>query len=236
MAQDGEHPGPVRILVVEDEEKVAAFLAEGLREQALAVDIARDGEEGVYRALNTPYDVVLLDVMLPKRDGFSVLRALRKAGCPTRVMMLTARDAVGDRVHGLNEGADDYLSKPFDFDELLARVGALLRRPITPVAEELRCADLVLNRRTRQATRAARAVELSAKQFAVLEYLMLRKNEIVGRSELAEHAWDEDLDPLSNVIDVTVHHLRARVDKGHAVRLLHTVRGMGYTLREGTGA
>ncbi|MCC6232123.1 MAG: response regulator transcription factor [Verrucomicrobiales bacterium] len=225
----------MRILVVEDEEKVAGFLAEGLREQAFAVDLATDGEEGIYRALNTAYDLILLDVMLPKRDGFSVLRALRQAGQTTRVMMLTARDAVADRVHGLNEGADDYLPKPFDFDELLARIAALLRRPPTAVAEELWCADLRLNRRTREVVRGDLPIEVSAKQFAVLEYLMLRKNEVVDRSQLAEHAWDEDLDPLSNVIDVTVHHLRSRIDKGHHVRLLHTVRGVGYVLREGKG-
>lgn len=223
----------MRILVVEDEEKVAAFLAEGLREQAFAVDVACDGEEGEYRALNTAYDVILLDVMLPKRDGFAVLRALRARGCPARVLMLTARDAVADRLTGLNGGADDYLAKPFDFDELLARVAALLRRPQSLVDDELRCGDLVVHRRTRVVERAGRRIEISGKQFAVLEYLLLRKNRVVGRAELAEHAWDEDLDPMSNVIDVTVHHLRARIDKGHPTRLLHTVRGVGYLLREG---
>lgn len=225
-------PSPaVRILVVEDERKVAAFVAEGLREQAYAVDVASDGEEGIWRAVNTVYDVILLDVMLPGRDGFDVLREIRRAGCPARVLMLTARDSVGDRVAGLNEGADDYLPKPFDFDELLARIAALLRRPAVVVPTELRCGDLVLNRRTREVTRAGRSLDLSAKQFAMLEFLMLHQNEVVGRAEIAEHVWDENFDPASNVIDVTLHHLRARVDKGFRHRLIHTVRGVGYVLR-----
>lgn len=231
MAPANESPSPVRVLVVEDEPKVAGFIVEGLREQSFAVDVAADGEEGLYRAMNTAYDVILLDVMLPKRDGFAVLEALRQAGCPSRVLMLTARDAVQDRVTGLRAGADDYLPKPFDFEELLARVAALLRRPAGLLPSELRCADLVLDRRTRIVQRGGKVLELSAKQFAVLEYLLLRQNEVVRRAELAEHAWDEDFDPASNVIDVTLHHLRARLDRDFPQRLLHTVRGVGYVLR-----
>jgi two-component system copper resistance phosphate regulon response regulator CusR len=234
MRDESNHPGSVRILVVEDEHKVAGFVAEGLREQSYAVDIAVDGEEGIWRALNTSYDVILLDVMLPKQDGFAVLRKIRAAGCSARVLMLTARDATGDRILGLNEGADDYLPKPFDFDELLARIAALLRRPVAMIPAELRCANLILNRRTREVLRGGQRLDLSAKQFAMLEFLLLRQNEVVGRAEIAEHVWDEAFDPLSNVIDVTLHHLRAKVDRGHSVRLLHTVRGAGYVLREGS--
>lgn len=233
MTQEGGPPDSVRILVVEDEGKVAGFIVEGLREQAFAVDVAVDGEEGLYRALNTAYDIILLDVMLPKRDGFSVLAALRDSGCTARILMLTARDAVADRVTGLHGGADDYLAKPFDFDELLARITALLRRPATFVPDEIACADLVLNRRTRDVCRAGRRLDLSGKQFAVLEYLLLRRNEVIGRAELAEHVWNEDLDPASNVIDVTLHHLRTRLDRDFPTKLLHTVRGVGYVIRSG---
>ena len=231
MSPDGGHPELVRILVVEDESKVAGFIVEGLREQSYAVDVAIDGEEGIYRGLNTTYDVILLDVMLPKKDGFAVLAALRRAGCSARVLMLTARDAVADRVAGLHGGADDYLAKPFDFDELLARVTALLRRPSVLISDELRCADLVLHRRTRSVTRSGRGLDVSGKQFAVLEYFLLRQNEVVSRSELAEHVWDEDFDPASNVIDVTLHHLRSKLDRDFPQKLLHTVRGVGYVLR-----
>ncbi len=236
MRQESGHPLPVRILVVEDESKVAGFIVEGLREQAYAVDVAIDGEEGVYRALNTPYDVILLDVMLPKQDGFSVLATLRESGCHSRILMLTARDAISDRIAGLHGGADDYLAKPFDFDELLARVGALLRRPVTLVPDELRCADLVLNRRTRGVLRSRRPLDIVGKQFAVLEYLLLRQNEVVSRSDLAEHVWNEDFDPASNVIDVTLHHLRNKLDRDFPQRLLQTVRGVGYVIRTPTAS
>ncbi len=231
MPQDSGHPSSVRILVVEDEIKVAGFLAEGLREQSFAVDVAHDGEEGLYLAQNTAYDLILLDIMLPKRNGFAVLEALRAGGSTARVLMLTARDAVADRVTGLRGGADDYLAKPFDFDELLARVAALLRRPAGLVPTELRCGELSLNRETREVQRAGRALELSGKQFAVLEYLLLRQGQVVTRTDLAEHVWDEGFDPASNVIDVTLHHLRARLDRDFPQRLLHTVRGVGYVLR-----
>jgi len=231
MSPEGGHQELVRILVVEDESKVAGFIVEGLREQSYAVDVAIDGEEGIYRGLNTTYDLILLDVMLPKKDGFAVLAALRKAGCASRILMLTARDAVADRVAGLHGGADDYLPKPFDFDELLARITALLRRPNTLVPDELRCADLALNRRTRHVSRSGRSLEIAGKQFSMLEYFLLRQNEVISRSELAEHVWDEDFDPASNVIDVTLHHLRSKLDRDFPQKLLHTVRGVGYVLR-----
>ncbi|MGE3309453.1 MAG: response regulator [Limisphaerales bacterium] len=226
----------MRILVVEDESKVAGFIVEGLREQAYAVDVAIDGEEGAYRALNTAYDVILLDVMLPKQDGFAVLATLRKSGCQSRILMLTARDAVSDRIAGLHGGADDYLPKPFDFDELLARIHALLRRPVALVPDELRCADLLVNRRTRAVIRDGRPLDIVGKQFAVLEYLLLRQDEVVSRTDLAEHVWNEDFDPASNVIDVTLHHLRGKLDRDHPRRLLHTVRGVGYVIRAPSSA
>lgn len=221
----------MRILVVEDEAKVARFIEEGLREQAYAVDVASDGEEGLYRALNNPYDLVVLDVLLPKKDGYTVLSEIRTAGSHVLVLMLTAKGSVRDRVQGLDAGADDYLTKPFDFDEFLARVRALLRRSSADGPLILRVADLELDPRTRKVTRAGRLLSLSAKQFGVLEYLLRNVNEVVTRTKLAAHVWDENFDPFSNVIDVTVHHLREKVDREFAPALIHTVRGVGYVLK-----
>lgn len=221
----------MRILVVEDESKVARFIEEGLREQAYAVDVASDGEEGLYRALNNPYDLIVLDVLLPKKDGYSVLSEIRAAGSSVLVLMLTAKGSVRDRVQGLDAGADDYLTKPFDFDEFLARVRALLRRSTADGPLILRVADLELDPRTRKVTRAGRLLSLSAKQFGVLEYLLRNANEVVTRTKLAAHVWDENFDPFSNVIDVTVHHLRDKVDREFQPVLIHTVRGVGYVLK-----
>jgi two-component system, OmpR family, copper resistance phosphate regulon response regulator CusR len=221
----------VRILVVEDEPKVARFLERGLRQQAYAVDVAHDGEEGLQLAVDHEYDLIVLDVMLPGRDGFSVLRELRAFDRPVRVLMLTARDAVNDRVHGLDLGADDYLVKPFDLDEFLARVRALLRRATTEAPLVLRCANLELDPRTRRVRRAGRPVELTAKPFAILDLLLRRSGQVVTRAELAEHVWDRHFDPFSNVIDVTMHQLRDKIDRGFNPRLIHTVRGVGYVLR-----
>lgn len=228
-------PPTVRILVVEDEPKVAGFIAEGLRELGYAVDLAPDGEEGLWRASNTAYDVILLDLLMPRMGGVAMLEQLRKAGNGTRVLMLTARDSVRDRVAGLNHGADDYLPKPFDFDELVARIGALLRRPAQATPAVLRCGDLELDPRTHRVQRAGKPVELSVKQFAILEYLLRHPDEIVSRSKLAEHVWDENYDAASNVIDVTLHHLRIRIDRGHPTALIQTVRGAGYVLRTPEG-
>jgi two-component system copper resistance phosphate regulon response regulator CusR len=225
----------VRILVVEDEPKVARFLERGLRQQSYAVDVAPDGTEGLHLARENGYDLIVLDVMLPGLDGFSVLRELRRQQEQPRVLMLTARDGVQDRVRGLDLGADDYLVKPFDLDEFLARVRALLRRSGTDAPLLLTVADLELDPRTRSVRRAGQTVELTAKPFAILDLLMRRTGEVVTRAELAEHVWDRFFDPFSNVIDVTMHQLRDKVDRGFTPRLIHTVRGVGYVLRDGKG-
>ena len=222
----------VRILVVEDQKKVARFLQRGLREERLAVDVAEDGEEGAFRALSGVYDLIVLDVLLPKKDGFQVLRELRAAGISSRVLMLTAKDSVADRVRGLESGADDYLVKPFAFEEFLARVRALLRRNAGDDPVTLRAADLVVDLRKRKVTRAGNGVSLTAKEFGVLEFLLRRAGEVVTRTQLAEHVWDENLDPLSNTIEVTLFHLREKVDRGFTHPLIHTLRGQGYVLSE----
>jgi heavy metal response regulator len=223
----------MRILVVEDERKVARFIERGLKEERFAVDVAADGEEGLFRAQSNDYDLIVLDVLLPKKNGFQVLRELRAGKCGTRVLMLTARDSVQDRVQGLESGADDYLVKPFAFAEFLARVRALLRRGAGDDPVTLRALDLILDLKSRKVSRGGKPVTLSAKEFAVLEYLLRHPNEVVTRTQLAEHVWDENFDSFSNVIDVTVYHLREKVDRDFQPALLHTVRGMGYMLSSG---
>ncbi len=223
----------MRVLIVEDEPKLARFIERGLKEECFAVDLAADGEAALDLALVYDYDVVLLDVMLPRKDGFAVLRELRAAKRHCRVLMLTARDAVEDRVRGLDGGADDYLTKPFAFAELLARIRVLLRRaseaqsdPIT-----LGVADLTLDLRTRKVTRSGQAIALSAREFAMLEYLLRHEGEVISRTRLSEHVWDQHFDSMTNVIDVTLSHLRSKVDRGFPSPLIHTVRGVGYVLR-----
>jgi two-component system, OmpR family, copper resistance phosphate regulon response regulator CusR len=224
----------MRILVVEDEPKVARFLERGLRQQSHAVDVAANGDDGLRLASENEYDLLVLDVMLPGRDGFSVLRELRAARQSVRVLVLTARDEVNDRVRGLDYGADDYLVKPFDFEEFLARVRALLRRSATEAPLVLRCGDLELDPRTRHVRRAGRPLELTAKPFAILDLMLRRQGQVISRTELSEHVWDNRFDPLGNVIDVTMHQLRDKVDRGFKTRLIHTVRGVGYVLRPGS--
>ena len=221
----------MRILIIEDEKKMARFLERGLQEERFAVDVAHDGEEGLYLAQVHPYDLILLDVLLPRKDGWQVLRELRTGGSSARVLMLTARDGVSDRVRGLEEGADDYLTKPFAFAELLARARALLRRGRDLGPVKLQAADLVLDLKTRKVRRGQTLISLTAKEYAVLEYLLRQAGEVVTRTQLAEHVWDENFDSFSNVIDVTVYHLREKIDRGFAPSLLHTVRGMGYVLK-----
>jgi len=221
----------MRILVVEDERKVARFIERGLKEERFAVDVAADGEEGLFRAQSNDYDLIVLDVLMPKKDGFQVLRELRAAKCRARILMLTARDSVEDRVQGLEGGADDYLIKPFAFAEFLARVRALLRRGTEDDPVSLRALDLMMDLKTRKVSRAGKLVTLSAKEFGVLEYLLRHPDEVVTRTQLAEHVWDENFDSFSNVIDVTVYHLREKVDRGFQPALIHTVRGVGYVLK-----
>ena len=220
----------VRILLVEDESRVAGFVAKGLREQSYAVDIAADGVRALYQTAINHYDLVILDVMLPLKNGHAVCRELRAAGFRAPILMLTARDAIDDRVAGLDAGADDYLAKPFDFKELLARLRALSRRSGIPRPEVMRAADLALNTASHAVTRAGRPIGLTAKEYALLEFLMLHQDRIVGREAIAQHVWDESFDAFTNVIDVYIKRLRAKLDAGGANRLIHTRRGEGYIL------
>ena len=220
----------MRILLVEDESRVAGFIAKGLREQTYAVDIAADGEQALYHAAVNEYDLVILDVMLPIKDGHTVCRELRTSGFGAPILMLTARAAVDDRVAGLDSGADDYLAKPFDFKELLARLRALLRRSRALRPQVVRVADLALNTSSHAVTRTGRAVSLTAKEYALLEFLMLNENRVVGREQIAQHVWDESFDPFSNVIDVYIKRLRAKLEWGGGRRLIRTRRGEGYVL------
>jgi heavy metal response regulator len=220
----------MRLLLVEDDPKLAALIARGLREEGFAVDVARDGEDGCFRAVEQDYDALVLDVMLPGLDGFTVLETLRSRGRRTPVLMLTARGAVQDRVRGLNSGADDYLKKPFAFEELLARLHALLRRAAPEPDARLAVADLVLDPHKREVTRAGTVIELTAKEFAILEYLLRHRGRVISRTQLSEHVWDENFDAMSNVVDVTVYRLREKIDR-RGPALVHTVRGAGYVLR-----
>ena len=220
----------MRVLVVEDDPGVARFVAKGLREQSYAVDLAANGNDALYQAEINSYDVIVLDIMIPGRNGFEVCRDLRKRGCITPILMLTARDAVEDRIAGLDRGADDYLVKPFEFRELLARIRALLRRPHDLRPAQLGVADLTLDTAEQSATRSGRRITLTHKEYALLEYLMRNSGRVIGRAEIAEHVWDETFDPFSNLIEVYVNRLRRKVDTGARVPLLHTRRGAGYLL------
>lgn len=229
----GDNWSGMRILVVEDDRKVASFIRKGLEEEGHAVEVAGDGAAAVERATDgAPWDLVVLDVMLPKGDGFGVLKALRQEGLRMPVLMLTARDAVSDRVTGLDLGADDYLSKPFAFEEFLARVRALLRRGGGGPAPVLRLADLTLDPATREVRRGARRVELTAREHTLLEYFLRNAGRVLTRPMLAQHVWGLDFDPESNVVDVYVGYLRRRIEGPGERRLLHTVRGVGYVLKD----
>jgi len=222
----------MRVLVVEDDRKVGGFLLKGLREEQYAVDLCRDGEAAVDLATENPYDVILLDLMLPKKDGLAVCRELRAAGVLTPILMLTARDAVEDKVGGLAEGADDYLTKPFSFEELLARIRALLRRSQEYRTRLLKIADLELDPIKRQVARGGRKIALTGKEYALLEYLMRSAGRIVSESMILDHVWDRNYEGLSNVVPVYIKYLRRKIDDGAAVKLIHTVRGQGYRLDE----
>jgi heavy metal response regulator len=221
----------MRILVVEDERKVASFLRQGLQEEGHAVEVASDGAAALELLVEAPgYDLVILDVMLPKRDGFEVLKALRQRRDQTPVLMLTARDAVPDRVTGLDLGADDYLTKPFAFDEFLARVRALLRRGGGQRAPVLKLADLTLDPATRAVTRGERRITLTAREYALLEYFLRNVGRVLTRPMIAQHVWGLDFDTESNIIDVYVGYLRRKIDGEGERRLLQTLRGTGYML------
>lgn len=220
----------MRILLVEDQKSAAMMLAKGLRSQAYAVDISLDGEDASYKQSISDYDVIIMDVKLPKKTGFDLCKEMRKGGCTVPILMLTALDDLADRITGLDCGADDYLTKPFEYQELLARVRALLRRGQTKRLSTARVANLEVDFQTRHASRAGRPIALTAKEYALLEYLAKRTGEIVTRTEISEHVWDENYDPFSNVIGVYIQRLRRKVDADHAVKLIKTRRGDGYTL------
>ncbi len=220
----------MRILLVEDEPRMAQVIAKGLREHSYAVDVAGDGNAALYQTSINDYDLVLLDVLLPGPDGFEVCRELRARGDATPVLMLTARATVDDRITGLDAGADDYLTKPFAFRELLARVRALLRREPQLHSDRVQLDDLVLDSASHRVSRAGRGIELTAKEYALLEYLARHAGQLVSRSEIAAHVWDQSFDPFSNTIEVYVNRLRKKIDEQHAVKLIHTRRGEGYIL------
>jgi len=220
----------MRVLVVEDERRIAEFLCRGLSEQGYAVDVASDGEEALDWPAIAEFDAIILDVMLPVRDGFQVCRVLRERGVKTPILMLTARDAVEDRVRGLDSGADDYLVKPFAFSELLARLRALSRRDRAALGTVLSVADLTMNTSARDVRRHGVSIELTTKEYALLEYLMRHANQVLTRTMIAEHVWNYDFDNATNVIDVHVRNLRRKVDEPFRTKLVQTVRGAGYRI------
>jgi DNA-binding response OmpR family regulator len=220
----------MRLLLVEDDTRIARFVAKGLREQAYAVDIVATGDDALYQTDINTYDLVILDVMIPGRDGFAVCRELRKSGKRMPILMLTARDAVEDRITGLDHGADDYLTKPFEFRELLARLRALLRRSGELRPPKIVVADLFLDTAAQSVSRTGRNIPLTAKEYALLEFLARNAGRVVGRAEIAEHVWDETFDAFSNLIEVYMNRIRRKIDAGAEVPLLHTRRGAGYML------
>jgi DNA-binding response OmpR family regulator len=221
----------MKILVIEDESKVANFIKKGLEQSGYEVDVAADGEEGFDKFRAVDYDLVLLDLMLPKITGWELIPLLRKRKPTLPILAVTAKTAVEDRVQGLNLGCDDYLVKPFSFAELLARIQVQLRRGVTLGTAELRAADLVLDPLKRKVTRAGKTIDLSNKEFALLEYLLRNKDEIVTRNMIVENVWDSSFDNFTNVVDVYINYLRNKVDRGFDQQLIQTVRGVGYTLR-----
>jgi heavy metal response regulator len=222
----------MRVLVVEDERKVAQFIKKGLEEEGYAADLAFDGEEGLNMALDRVHDLILLDISLPKMDGLRVLKKLREEKVATPVLLLTVRAAIEDKVLGLDSGADDYLTKPFAFQELLARIRALLRRKAEAGSPLLRFADLILDPARRLVTRGEEKIELTSKEFSLLEYFLRNPGRVLSRAMISEHVWDYDFDTESNVIDVYVNYLRRKIDSGRKKKLIHTVRGAGYVLEE----
>ncbi len=222
----------MRILVIEDEAKVASFLKKGLQQSGYEIDVAADGEEGYERIRSSNYDLILLDLMLPKISGFDLIPKIRESKPTIPIIAVTAKSSVDDRVQGLNLGCDDYLTKPFSFAELLARIQVQVRRGDPSSSLELRAADLVLNPLKRKVTRGGKTIELSNKEFSLLEYLLRNKDQPVTRNMIVENVWDASFDNFTNVVDVYINYLRNKIDRDFEPRLIHTVRGVGYTLRE----
>jgi len=222
----------MRILIVEDDRKVGAFLEKGLKEENYAVDLCRNGDEALFEAQVNSYDVIILDIMLPGEDGFTICRKLRDKSILTPIIMLTAKDTLEDKITGLTEGADDYLTKPFSFEELLARIRALFRRNQDYKTGKLTVGDLVLDPIKRTVTRAGKTILLSGKEYALLEYLMRNKDRILSQSMIIEHVWDRNYDGASNVVNVYINHLRDKIDKDNEVKLIKTIRGHGYKIDE----
>lgn len=221
----------MRILVVEDEKKIADFIKRGLKEEGYAVDAAYDGEEGRLLAKTNTYDLILLDLMLPKLDGISLCKSLRSEGFASPIIMITAKDTVEDKVAGLDSGADDYITKPFAFEELLARIRAIFRKKDAKAANILKVDDLVLDPVTHKVTRAGVEVTLTTKEYALLEYMMRNVGKVITRTMISEHVWDADFDTFTNVIDVYINYLRKKIDIGKGKKLINTVRGRGYVLK-----
>ncbi len=222
----------MRVLLIEDEKKVADFVARGLRAERFAVDVASDGVTGWEMVSGTEYDLVVLDLMLPGINGTEILRRLRRRGGNPAVLVLTARDSTNDKVENFEAGADDYLTKPFAFAELLVRVKALLRRPPPTRSHVLRVADLELDRLTQQVRRAGKRIELTPKEYSLLEYLAAHAGRVLSRTMIIEHVWDESFEGLTNIVDVYVRHLRSKVDEAHPCKLIRTVRGVGYCMTD----
>jgi heavy metal response regulator len=223
----------MRILIVEDDSTIAHFIEKGLKEEGFAVDHVANGEDGLHMALTEPYDAAILDIMLPKLDGLTVLQRIRESGVATPVLILSAKRSVDDRVKGLQSGGDDYLTKPFAFTELVARIHALIRRSTgTANPTSLNAADLTIDLLTREVTRGAETIELQPKEYALLEYLMHNKGRVVTKTMIIEHVWNYNFDPETNVVEARICRLRDKIDKDHDPKLIHTIRGAGYVLKE----
>ena len=222
----------MRILIIEDEKKIADFVKRGLKEEGYAPDVAHDGEEGHFLAKSNNYDLIILDLMLPKMDGITLCKKLRAERIATPIIMLTAKGTVKDKVTGLDSGADDYLAKPFAFEELLARIRALVRKKESKEATKLEVADLLLDLLTHKVSRAGREIQLTTKEYALLEYLMRNAGTIVTRTMISEHVWDADFDTFTNVIDVYINYLRNKIDAAFEKKLIQTIRGRGYIIKK----
>ena len=222
----------MRLLLVEDDKKLAGYLQKGLVEEQYAVDVYHDGVSGLYWAKELQYDLIILDIMLPGKDGMAVCQELRAKGILTPVIMLTAKDDVRDKIQGLNIGADDYLTKPFSFDELIARIRALLRRASSSKGQLLKVADLALDPVSHTVTRAGKEIVLTGKEYALLEYLMRNTGRVLTETNIIDHVWDMQSEPFTNVVNVYIHYLRNKVDKGFDKKLIHTIRTLGYVLKE----